>query len=61
MTTRDDSKGFYEFTKLMNERRERKIEEKKAEIEKRGKRIIEKAMEIWNLSNIAEPCCEPLF
>ena len=33
----------------------------KAEIEKRGKRIIEKAMEIWNLSNIAEPCCEPLF
>ena len=30
MTTRDDSKGFYEFTKLMNERRERKIEEKKA-------------------------------
>ena len=33
----------------------------KAEIEKRGKKIIEKAMEIWNLSNIAEPCCEPLF
>lgn len=33
----------------------------KAEIEKRGKRIIEKAMEIWNLSNIAEPCCEHLF
>lgn len=33
----------------------------KAEIEKRGKRIIEKAMEIWNLSNIAELCCEPLF
>ena len=33
----------------------------KAEIEKRGKRVIEKAMEIWNLSNIAEPCCEPLF
>ena len=30
MPTRDDSKGFYEFTKLMNERRERKIEEKKA-------------------------------
>ena len=33
----------------------------KAEIEKRGKRIIEKAMEIWKLSNIAELCSEPLF
>ena len=33
----------------------------KAEIEKRGKRIIGKAMEIWKLSNIAELCCEPLF
>ena len=33
----------------------------KAEIEKRGKRIIEKAMEIWKLSNIAELCGEPLF
>ena len=30
MTTRDDSKGFYELTKLMNERRERKMAEKKA-------------------------------
>ena len=30
MTTRDDSKGFYELTKLMNERRERKVAEKKA-------------------------------
>lgn len=29
MTTRDDSKGFYEFTKLMSERRENKRAEKR--------------------------------
>ncbi len=37
MTTRDDSKGFYEFTKLMSERRERKMAEKKVTNDSVGK------------------------